>query len=731
MTYGESVAPPSPIATGDLDTARLLDQLADGVIVADRDGRIVLMNRAAGRLAAADPEGLLGRPVADLIPERFRARHREGYRRLVEEGIGKLVGGPALRVSLLRADGSELDVDLALETLGEPADSGFAVVASLRDVADRVALERQVDLTRYVRASVEVAARLQAAAGVEEAYGHVLPTLCANLDWDIAGLWLVDDTTERLSCADVWGVGGRSIEAFEAACRAWSMGLGEGLPGTCWQRGATVATLIDDGPPVLRRADVLRASGMRQGLAFPLVARTEVLGVVELFAADDAAIEPQLLELLTGIGRQLGQFLQRVRAEERLREVQRSQSFLLQASDVLARASGYAETLERLAGVAVPTLGDLCLIDVVDDNRRLVRMAARHADPARQPLVEELRRRYPPQPDGQHPSVDAMATGRSRWSAEMSDEFLHATTLDERHFELVKALGFTSYMTVPLVADGQALGSVTLVSAGSERRFGPADLALAEDLAGRVALVVAKARRYDQAHRASHTLQSSLLPSGLPAVPDLDIAFRYVPGTRDAEVGGDFYDLLRLPSGEVALAVGDVGGHDLVAAATMGQLRSASRALIGRASGPADLIARIQESWDLLGVDRIATALFAFLDPRTGALRVASAGHPPPLVVHSGWAELLPLDPAAPFGAPPLPAVEWSGTLSPGAVLVSYTDGLVEDRTQDIELGTRRLVTAAVSAGTSDPELVCDAILAALAGEDRSDDVALLAVARR
>ena len=411
---------------------------------------------------------------------------------------------------------------------------------------------------------------------------------------------------------------------------------------------------------------------------------------------------------------------------DRLQTAQRSQTFLLEAAAVLARASGYVETLERLAAVAVPTLGDLCLIDVVGEDGRLRRSAARHADPGRQPLVDELRRNYPPDPDGHHPSVAVIRTGRSSWSATMDDEFLRATSRDEHHFRLTKDLGFTSYMSVPLISDGAALGAVTLVSAGSGRRFGPDDLALAEELADQVAAVVAKERRYEAEHRTAHILQARLLPPTLPDVPGVEVAVRYLPGTQGAEVGGDFYDMVVVPSGRVGLMIGDVAGHDAGAAALMGQLRSAARALAGQVRGPGELIDALQWSWDLLGFDRIATAAFGRLDPSTGELVLASAGHPPPLVVAPAHTRFLPVDVSSPLGSPATKVSEWNGVLEPGAVLLLYTDGMVEERDVGLGEGMARLARIA-AAGPARPEPMCERLMRGLA-EHRTDDAAILAV---
>jgi serine/threonine-protein kinase RsbW len=418
------------------------------------------------------------------------------------------------------------------------------------------------------------------------------------------------------------------------------------------------------------------------------------------------------------------------RLSAELARVQRSQRFLLDASMVLAHASGVAETLQALALVAVPTLGDLCLIDVLQGRDRMVRMAATHADETKQPLVDQLRRFYPPDPHGRHPSVEAMRVKQTRWSPEMPDDFLQNTTRDERHYRLVKELGFTSYMCVPLVAADEVLGSLTIVSAGSGRRFGPDDVALAEDLADRVALVVAKERRYDAARQVSHTLQSSLLPAELPEIEGLSLAVRYLPGTRDAEVGGDFWDVVQLPDGEAAFVLGDVAGHDMGAAAAMGQLRSACRALRPQTTTPGDLVALMHDTWGQLGIDRIATAIFARIVPSSGRLRVASAGHPAPVIAEPGTATLAALDPASPFGAPRHLGTGWETTLPRGAAIVFYTDGLVEDRGRDIDEGTQRLLSVVRDAPTLDPDTLADHLISAVPPVDRDDDVAIL-IARR
>ncbi len=408
----------------------------------------------------------------------------------------------------------------------------------------------------------------------------------------------------------------------------------------------------------------------------------------------------------------------------------RAQRFLLDAAAVIMDANGYRQTLRALASVAVPTLGDICLIDIVDERGALARVAAAHNDPAHADLVAELRRSYPPDAAGSHPSVQAMRDRQSVWTREITDDFLLRATRDRRHLEILRTLSATSFMSVPLIAGDEVLGCLSLLCGRSGRKLGPDDVALAEQLARQVAQVIAKQRRYDAVRAISHTLQSSLLPSEAIRVDRLDIAVRYVPGTRDAEVGGDFWDVVALPSGKAAIVIGDVTGHDAVAAATMAQLRSVCRALRPSTQSPADLIDALQRTWDQLGLERVATAAFADLDPVSGALRIASAGHNPPLLVVGDTASVIKVDPTPPLGAPPSPAANWLGELPVGGTLVFYTDGLVEDRYRDVDDGVRRLTRAALSAPVSDSSELADRLLTCIPDDDRSDDVALLVVRR-
>jgi serine/threonine-protein kinase RsbW len=324
----------------------------------------------------------------------------------------------------------------------------------------------------------------------------------------------------------------------------------------------------------------------------------------------------------------------------------------------------------------------------------------------------------------------ALARRELVWQPRVDLEWLRSATRDARHMNLAYAAGFAGFIAVPLVTDDRVLGVITFAEGPDRAPFTEADVELASELAQQVALVAARAERFEVEYRASHALQAALLPPPPPAVAGVAVGVRYVPASLYADVGGDFYDVLPLEDGSVAFAVGDVVGHDLTAAATMGQIRSVYRALMSDGAGPGHVVDRMQASWPVLGLERMATAVFGRLDPATGAVRLASAGHPPPLVVDDDGAHLLPVQPTTLLGAELGPAPEWSGTLAPGATLLLYTDGLVETRTQPLSDGLDRLQRVAADAGVLDPEALCDLLLTQLVGRHRGDDVALLALRR-
>jgi serine phosphatase RsbU (regulator of sigma subunit)/anti-sigma regulatory factor (Ser/Thr protein kinase) len=287
-----------------------------------------------------------------------------------------------------------------------------------------------------------------------------------------------------------------------------------------------------------------------------------------------------------------------------------------------------------------------------------------------------------------------------------------------------------SLAVVPLVVEGRVTGLLQ-VGTRASRRFDGDELALLQLVADRMALAIDRARTYEHHHAVAETLQRSLLPDRLPQLPDAELAGQYLPGA-GATVGGDWYDVITLPDGEVALVMGDVVGRGVRAASVMGQLRSACRIYAAQGQGAASVVKCLNEFAHDLGSGEMATLVYLALDPSTGRGRFVSAGHPPPLVRSAdGSTAYLDAEPQLPLGAvKQVTYVEHEVQLEPGAMVVLYTDGLVERRDASLDEGLARLADA-VAAAPHEPAGCCDFVLHELLGGHRAgDDVALLALQR-
>ncbi|WP_427917587.1 SpoIIE family protein phosphatase [Streptomyces sp. cg40] len=294
---------------------------------------------------------------------------------------------------------------------------------------------------------------------------------------------------------------------------------------------------------------------------------------------------------------------------------------------------------------------------------------------------------------------------------------------DGRAAQTLRAAGVHSYLAVPLMARGEVLGTLSLYRTVNERPFDEQDRVLASELAARAAICIDNARLYGRERTTALTLQRSLLPPAPARQEGLDIAARYLPAL--SEVGGDWYDVLPLGPGRTGLVVGDVMGKGVQAAAIMGQLSSATRALARLDLPPAELLHHLD---DLTGsLDTIATCAYGVVDLGRGTCALSSAGHLPPVLIRpDGSAELLDIPGGVPLG---VGGVDFGTTEVPfttGALLALYSDGLVENRGESIDVGLHTL-TRLLQSSRRPLEQTSDMLLNALRPEP-DDDVALLLV---
>src|SRR4051794_6572250 len=357
--------------------------------------------------------------------------------------------------------------------------------------------------------------------------------------------------------------------------------------------------------------------------------------------------------------------------------------YLAQASAALGSSLELDATLRTVAQLAVPQVADWSFVELVQADGSIRRVAWAHADPALDEIVREYDKRYPLRPDDPAGSAKVVRTGELELVEHIPQEFFEAVTGDPDQLRVLRAMGFRSYVIVPLVARGRVLGDLALAYSTSGRRYGRDDLDMLQALADACALAIDNARLFGEQERTARTLQRSLLPPQLPEIEGIELAARYRPFGTGVEVGGDFYDVFEVP-GAWVLSIGDVAGKGTAAAVTTALLRHTLRIAAYVERAPGEALMRLNEAVLREGdEDHPATAVCALLRPHEGGAGVvlASAGHPPPLVRRADGTVETTVTPGLLLGAGPAPAPEQTVlSLAPGDVLVLYTDGVTEAR---------------------------------------------------
>ena len=308
-------------------------------------------------------------------------------------------------------------------------------------------------------------------------------------------------------------------------------------------------------------------------------------------------------------------------------------ALLAEASTLLTATLDVDTAMQRLANLAVPALADWCSVELVQDTDPAHRLAVAHVDAEGAELLRQADRIRPRPLVPTSAAAGVLAGGEAVLVAEVDDEYLRQISADDEQLALYRRLETRSAMVLPLRARRQTLGTITLATTTSSgRRLTASDLELAKDLTRRAALAVDNARLYTREHQVVEALQRSLLPT-LPSIPGLAVAARYLASSEGSQVGGDWYDVLALPDGVVGVAIGDVMGHDISAAASMGQLRSVLRSYAWEGGRASDVLDRLDQLVQALEMAQLATAVYGRLQLVTGGeawtLRFAKCGAPP------------------------------------------------------------------------------------------------------
>ena len=708
--------------------AAIADHIPGAVVGVDLDSRVVLWSRGAERLYGWSAQEALGTSVRDLMLQgadsmaddvkattheggawegQFPARRKDGTPLVVWVSNAPVCDDAGLVIGVL---GVSLDMTAHAQAL---AGREQQLEQARRD-AERLA-DRQARL-------IAVTGALGRALTPEQVVQVVLDQGLGALDADAGGVALVEHGHLRV-------LGSVGYEPAVTA-RYEGLQLAAASPLTDVARSGQVLCTASIAELDARYPHLPHSAVSQSFAGVPLEVDGRVSGVMAMSSARPGAFPADDVDFLLALGRHCAQALERGRLFAAEQSNGQRLAFLAMASGRLAESLDYHETIDAVVALAVPAAGDWCSVHLLDDVGAPQLVAVQHHDDELRSLLEQLFERYPPDPGRGAGIGQALGEARTVHHRRFPEEGLRAIARDDWHLAALRRLMLGSALVVPLQVRGRLLGVLT-VTREQVDAYSDDDVRLVEDLATRMATAVDNAVRYRQQRDTALTLQRSLLPRSLPRLPGLDIAHRYLPGAVGAEVGGDFYDVLALPGGKVGLVVGDVMGRGVEAAAVMGQLRAAVRAYAVVEQRPGVLLQLVDAAAGSLEQTAITTCLYGVFDPVTRTLRLASAGHLPLLIVHrDGGGEYVELDPAPPLGVAGPAPVEVEVEVPDGAVLLLYTDGLVEGRQQPVEEGLLALRNAVAGVSGLGVEALCDELLRAMGRDGRpDDDSALLAVA--
>ncbi|WP_045301104.1 SpoIIE family protein phosphatase [Saccharothrix sp. ST-888] len=690
---------PAAARFGQHTEGSLFDVVKVAIAILDTSGRVVLWSPAAEELLGWPSELLVGRRVGELVggegaADRTLAAIEETVRNGSWHGL----------TELRHREGGLVGVEARISLLVDGDGTPFLQVA-LADAGMLQAVERDL--------------------AVRDALFEQSPLGIAVLDTDLRY------TAVNHTLAEMNGVA-----AEEHVGRT----TGETLPERAADEITTIQRqVLATGEPVV---DVT--------LAAPMTARAGFRSISYSRMTDRSG-------RVLGISGTVMDVTERYRAVSKVEHARRRLSLLNEFGSRVGDLLDAARIAQELAGAVVPRLADysaVILLQAVahgDDlprhghDRRTSLLQLGTASVQDGPEVETMLRR-----GARITFSEDSAFGRVLRSGVPEllsgpDELSDLSYPGDPKVQAAHDLGVHSRLVVPLRARGIVIGLLVVSRAGYREGFDRDDLAFTVELADRAGSSLDNARLYARERTAALTLQRTLLPQQVPQPAGIEVAYRYVPGSSGTEVGGDWFDVIPLPGERTALVVGDVMGHGLRAAATMGRLRTAVRTLAGLDLPPEVLLRHVNELADDLaqGPDEalLATCVYAVFDPATGRLTATKAGHIPPVLIvpkepteeaarigsplPGGAGQVVDLPSGAPLGVGGVPFESIELEIPEGSLLALCTDGLVESRDKDLDVGLGRLISVLEQPYASIQQ-ACEAVLATMEQGREPDDVALL-----
>jgi GAF domain-containing protein/anti-sigma regulatory factor (Ser/Thr protein kinase) len=542
----------------------------------------------------------------------------------------------------------------------------------------------------------------------------LLERIVEVLEVDTVAILLLDEDTNELVARAALGL-------EEEVERGFRVGVGAGFAGrVAAERRPVVIADLAPGDAV---NPLLYEKKVRSLLGIPLIAEAQLLGVLHVgsltprtFGADDTTVlqvvadrvalaidHARLFESERDARADAEQALERLR---QLQGVTESALAYLDLDDLLR------VLLERVTVMLATDTAAILLVN--EDASTLVARAAKG-------LEEEVERGF---------TLPIGAGFAGRVADERRPVFLPEVTPDVVVNPLMFEKGVRSLLGVPMIVERRLIG-VLHVGTLEPRAFTASDTDLLQAVADRAALAIEHDRLFEQ-YRVAQMLQRSLLPADLPQPAGLFFSARYLPAAAERLVGGDWYDVVELPDGRVGVAIGDVVGHGLEAAATMGALRSAVQAFAVQGLSPAQIAPLLARFANTVGKIPMATYLYGVVDQGRTSFTFVNASHPPPLVVRPDGSATIAEAPLLPPLGPSVAsaAEETRVDLEPGTTVVLYTDGLIERRGERLATRQEELQVAAAAA-PADPELLCNALISRMVGDaPPADDVAVLTLQR-
>ncbi len=740
-----------------------------GLAVYDTDLRFVRINSALAKMNGLTPEEHIGRRLSVVLPG-INTAEIEGVMRQVLE-----TGEPVLDARSHGRTPGDPEHDRAWSAsyfrLEAPSGQLLGVSSSIIDVTERFRAEEQAAraqerLSLLAEAGAMIGTTLDLRDTARELANAMVPQVA-----DVCGVHILERLVSGLDPEPV-DTGGPLLVRRLAVAAEQSGVNPDDLPTEAVYRlppdsayaqamsTRQTVTVYDcdlpsslSGPNVKKTASSLHRRGGPLRVT-PLVARSTVLGVVvyaryegrEPFDDQDLTLGEELASRaaisIDNARLYLREHATLVARQAALREANEAREQLALINEAGTRIGSTLDlqrTAQELVEVVIPRFADFVTVDLLDS---VLRGDEPYMPRDDQPVVLRAVAVGEENGDGLTTAADtvgeisrfdaakvyaqSLRTGRSVLVPEVNEDSLaRIVTSPDRVGPGIDA-GIHSYLMVPVLARGSVLGGAEFIRTRNPEAFTAADVALAEELVARAAISIDNARLYRRERETALTLQRSLLPQEIHRTLGLEIAYRYLPSSVASEVGGDWFDVVPLSCGRVALVVGDVMGHGMRAAATMGQLRTVARTLATLEMQPDQVLTRLDETASGIGDGQFATCVCAVYDPVDRSCVIACAGHLPPVVVApDGTARPVDTPPGVPLGVGGVEFESVEITLPEGGLLALYTDGLIERRDQDIDEGLHKLCETLAGGGRS-LEQTCDDVISTLVTDGAEDDIAVI-----